>query len=142
EGVLTNLAHPVSVTVPPRLVTVGTPAKLIGTGDDVEPADVVAPPEATPPYSALGNGTAAAVGSRSALGELEQRFPFVVATLPGVESAQTVAVLSPERPVIVVARAGKVTRTELRGTVEICEQMGVPVAGIVLQPAGRDGRVA
>jgi hypothetical protein len=105
----------------------------------VEPGGVATLAEGRPGPQANGNG-ASAGGIRSALGDLEARYGFVAAALPGIEGPQTVAVLAPDRPVVVVARAGRVHRDALRRTVEACGRLGVPVAGIVLQQAVRGGR--
>lgn len=85
----------------------------------------------------------AAAPRHAALGVLEERYARVVAVLPGIEEPAAVSVLAPERPVVVAARAGRVTREELRDAVGVCRRMGVEVAGVVLHPAaGRRGRGA
>lgn len=93
-------------------------------------------------YHPAGDGGAAAP-RHAALEELEERYARVVAVLPGIEDPAAVSVLAPERPVVVAARAGRVTREELREAVGICRRLGVEVAGVVLHPpAGRRGRGA
>ncbi|HEV2146524.1 MAG TPA: hypothetical protein VGR37_03825, partial [Longimicrobiaceae bacterium] len=74
------------------------------------------------------------------LADLETRHGFVAAVLPQVESAPAVAVLAPERPVVVVVRAGEVERDSLQRAVEACERLGATVAGIVLQPPKKGRR--
>ncbi|MEW5927538.1 MAG: Wzz/FepE/Etk N-terminal domain-containing protein [Gemmatimonadota bacterium] len=131
EAMAADLTQPVTVA-PPRLAATVPAARVAETGG-------VATLEGRPGPQANGNG-ASAGGMRSALGDLEARYGFVAAALPGIEGPQTVAVLAPERPVVVVARAGRVHRDALRRTVEACERLGVPVAGVVLQPAAKRGR--
>ena len=138
EAMAADLTQPVQV-VPNRLATV-VPAPRTG-GGVVEPGGVATLAEGRPGPQANGNG-ASAGGMRSALVDLEARYGFVAAALPGIEGPQTVAVLAPDRPVVVVARAGRVHRDALRRTVEACERLGVPVAGVVLQPVGKRGRSA
>jgi Mrp family chromosome partitioning ATPase len=59
--------------------------------------------------------------------------------LPGLEQPYTVAALSPQRPVILVARAGEVTRAELQDALQALGRMGVTTAGVVLEDGGRSG---
>lgn len=140
EAMLADLTQPVGVAPGPR-IAVATAAPRLRAGGKV-PVDLVVEDEVLPIAPAGGNGASGA-GTRSVLTELEERFSFIAAILPGVESPQTVAVLSSERPVVVVARAGRVDRDDLRTAVEVFGRLGVPVAGIVLQPAlKRDSRGA
>ncbi|HEX8275568.1 MAG TPA: Wzz/FepE/Etk N-terminal domain-containing protein [Longimicrobiaceae bacterium] len=132
EAMAADLTQPVSVA-PPRL------AAVVPAARGAEAGGVATLAEGRPGPLANGNG-ASAGGMRSALGDLEARYGFVAAALPGIEGPQTVAVLAPERPVVVVARAGRVHRDALRRTVEACERLGVPVAGVVLQPAAKRAR--
>ncbi|CAN5267545.1 hypothetical protein BH20GEM2_BH20GEM2_05520 [soil metagenome] len=76
---------------------------------------------------------------RRTLTELENRFSLVVVALPGLEQPYTVAALSPQRPVILVARAGEVTRAELQDALQALGRMGVTTAGVVLEDGGRSG---
>lgn len=138
ESMAADLTQPVSVA-PPRLAAV-VPSVRVGV-PGVEPGGVATLAEGRPGPQANGNG-ASAGGMRSALGDLEARYGFVAAALPGIEGPQTVALLAPDRPVVVVARAGRVHRDALRRTVEACGRLGVPVAGVVIQPAGKRGRNA
>lgn len=138
EAMAADLTQPVAAA-PPRLAA-AVPASRVGAVV-VEPGGVATLAEGRPGPQANGTG-ASAGGMRSALGDLEARYAFVAAALPGIEGPQTVAVLAPDRPVVVVARAGRVHRDALRRTVEACERLGVPVAGVVLQPVGKRGRSA
>lgn len=141
EAMLADLAQPVSVAPAPR-IAVAAPAGRIGAAAGGTVDLVVEGEEVLSLTPASGNGAPGA-GARAVLTDLEERFAFVAVVLPGVESQQTVAVLSPERPVVVVAREGKVARDDLQTAVEVFRRMGVGVAGIVLQPAQkRDSRSA
>ena len=77
---------------------------------------------------------------RSAIEELEQRYSPVVTVLRGMEDPATAMLLSPERPVILVARVGEVTRSELRQAVRALEQIGVTTPGVVLHDGSGNGR--
>lgn len=134
EAMVADLTQPVSVA--PRLAAV-VPVVRAGGGSD---ADGVAAMSGSRPAGQVNGNGASPGGMRSVLDDLEGRFGFVAAALPGIEGPQTVAVLAPERPVVVVARAGRVRREALRRTVEACERLGVPVAGVVLQPEARRRR--
>ncbi len=138
EAMAVDLTQP--VTAAPNRLAAALPASRVGAAG-VEPGGVATLAEGRPGLQANGNG-ASVGGMRSALGDLEARYGFVAAALPGIEGPQTVAVLAPDRPVVVVARAGRVHRDALRRTVEACERLGVPVAGVVLQPVGKRGRSA
>ncbi|HET8655708.1 MAG TPA: GNVR domain-containing protein, partial [Longimicrobiaceae bacterium] len=88
-----------------------------------------------PVYHGSRNGGSGA-GARTALEELERRFSLVVAALPPLGHVSVTASLSAGRPVVAVATAGRVTRTELREMTGSLATAGIPLAGVVL----RDGR--
>lgn len=115
--------------IPPSRIPVGV---VVGEGAEGEDFSV---------YRAHENGGAAS-GPRAVLAELEQRFESVLAVLPGVASPAAIASFSPERPVVLVARAGRLTRAELQEAAEVCARLGSAVAAVVLQPASREGRGA
>jgi tyrosine-protein kinase Etk/Wzc len=107
---------------------VAVPARLGAVGARVEEQ-----------HHANGKG-APGTDYRAILGEMENRFEAVFAVLPGIDSPAAVAVLSPERPAVLVARARQVTRAELQEAVEVCARLGTPVVAVVLQPETRRGR--
>lgn len=57
---------------------------------------------------------------------------FVVVRVPGLSSDSTAAVLSHDRPVLLVASAGKVRRRVLTGAIDTLRRLDVPCAGVVL----------
>jgi tyrosine-protein kinase Etk/Wzc len=67
------------------------------------------------------------------LGELEDHSSLVVAALPPLQHPATAALLSPARPVVLVARAGKVRRSDIQSATAALPRLGVDVLGIVLQ---------
>lgn len=83
-----------------------------------------------------GDGTA---GLRRVLEQLEQRFSLVVVAVPGLQHPRTVSLFDAERPVMVVARAGAVTRPELQDAVEVFDRIGVRTAGVILVSQDADG---
>src|SRR5690606_27180879 len=77
---------------------------------------------------------------REAVHQLEQNVSLVVAELPALDHPYTTALLSPQRAVVLAARAGLVTRGELRDAADALERAGVPTAGIVLSQPERNGK--
>lgn len=88
-------------------------------------------------YQGRENG-GANPGIRAVLGELEHRFALVVTALPPLGESVTTALLTPDRPVVVVVRAGATSRSELRQTVTALDRFGVSVAGVIVHN-GSDG---
>ena len=72
-------------------------------------------------------------GLRHALDEMEQRFALVVAALPPLSAPATAALLDSERPVVLVARMGLTTKTELGDAVAALSRLGMQASGVVLQ---------
>lgn len=89
-------------------------------------------------YHGSQNG-ASRIGPRAALQELESRFGLVVAAVPHPGHTATTALLSTGRIVILVATAGRVTRTELQEQVTSLDRIGVRTASVVLQAVGTGG---
>ncbi|MDP9347855.1 MAG: Wzz/FepE/Etk N-terminal domain-containing protein [Gemmatimonadota bacterium] len=144
EAVLADLTQPGAIGSALRRASVGasTAPALVGTTDHVMFSEsAVSDGEGYSVYRMHENGNSRS-GHRSTVGELEQRFSLLIAALPSVENAAALSVLAPERPIILVGRSGQITRAELRDALEVCRRMGVPVMGIVLQPAGDGARVA
>lgn len=133
-GMVADLAHSVVVS-PPSRITVAPPVRVGGTGSGGA-ADF-----AGDSHSPASPNGASATAPRAVLEELEARHDFVAAILAGLDSPGTVSVMTPERPVVLVARAGRIDRAALQEAVGVCERLGVPVAGIVLQPP-KNGRRA
>ncbi|MEX2583390.1 MAG: Wzz/FepE/Etk N-terminal domain-containing protein [Gemmatimonadota bacterium] len=84
-------------------------------------------------------GAEAANRPRALLAHLEERFSFVVAVVPQIGHPAALSVITPERPVVLVARSSGVSRSQLSDAVETVERCGGRVAGIVLQPS-KNGR--
>lgn len=81
--------------------------------------------------------------ARAAVRQLETQLRLVIAEVPPLDHPITTALLSPERPVVLVGRLGGVTRSELRETIDGLARAGVPTMGIVLmssEPNARDQR--
>jgi uncharacterized protein involved in exopolysaccharide biosynthesis len=138
EAVLIDLSGPGAERVPGRIPT---RALAASTGDADASSLVLDLPSGAislPVYRGGANGERAVEGAHAMLAEVERRFDFAVAVLPGLDHPASVSVLSGERPVVLVARAGEVTRSQLRGTLSATERMGGTVVGVVLQPGKRD----
>jgi uncharacterized protein involved in exopolysaccharide biosynthesis len=86
-------------------------------------------------YRASANG-GSDIGVHAAVLELETRFSLVVVALPGIASSAAAALLGEGRTAVLVARAGRTRRAELRETVATLERIGINTAGVVLR---RDG---
>lgn len=80
-------------------------------------------------------------GFRTALDALESRFTRIVAVVPDVAGPAMASSAAADRPVVLVARAGRVSRGELVDAVGACGRLGARVVGVVLQGRGGDGRV-
>ncbi len=70
--------------------------------------------------------------------ELESYSSLVVVTLPPLEHHATAVLLSPSRPVVLVARAGKVRRSDLESATTALPRLDVKLLGIVLQNGAHD----
>lgn len=120
----------------------GSGTALVQPGE--EPATLLEPEgneknPGYPVYRRRANGAADPRGVRSALQELEQRFSLVVASVGGIGHASTAALLGRDRPVVLVARVGGVTRTELRDTVSALGRAGIVTSGVVLHNGSNGG---
>jgi uncharacterized protein involved in exopolysaccharide biosynthesis len=89
-------------------------------------------------YAASENGNAA-VPPRVAVEEMERQSSLVVAALPGLQAPATAALLSPERPVVLVVRSAEVVRPELEEAAGVLRRMGVRVVGVVVEGAHGNG---
>jgi uncharacterized protein involved in exopolysaccharide biosynthesis len=78
------------------------------------------------------NGRAEGAGARGTLGDLEARFATVIVALPPLEQAPTPALLAGERPVVLAARSGVTSRSDLRLASTALTRIGIRVAGVVL----------
>jgi hypothetical protein len=81
--------------------------------------------------------------ARRAVHQLESELRLVISEVPPLDHPITTALLSAERPVVLVGRLGGVTRSELRETIDGLVRAGVPTMGIVLlgsEPNGRGQR--
>lgn len=120
---------------------------LISSGNSVETAlptamsedNAVLLPEVVPhaagyvTYEPHMNGGSGSPGChRDALQDLEGRFSRVVAALPDAAGNVMVALVTRDRPVILVIEVGKVTREELAGELELLSRLGARVGGVVL----------
>jgi hypothetical protein len=99
--------------------------------------DLPAGPVNLPLYRA--GGAERANRDRMMLAHLEERFSPVVAVVPTLEKPVALSLLSADRPVLLVAMANHVTRSQLAEAVETVERFGGTVAGVVLCPI-RSGR--
>ena len=137
DAVLAELGR---ATAPVRLAPVGAvpePA-AVRNGDGADVGEPVEWKGRRPGHDRAAAG--ASGGGRALIRELEQKHSFVAAALPEVENPVAVSVMTPERPVVLVSRAGEVTRSELRDAIDVCGRMGSPVVGVVLQPPARRRR--
>ncbi len=96
---------------------------------------------ASPAYPVYGTSWEALEGGgvRPAVAELERECSLVVVALPALDHESTAALLSSERPVVIVARAGSVTRAELQDAVSTLRRVGINVSGVILQTEERSG---
>lgn len=84
-----------------------------------------------PVYRISENGNSGATPP-AVLHALQKRFGLAVVALAGPDEPSTVALLDPNRTVVLVVRAGRVLRSELEDAVDLFARVGVQVAGIVL----------
>jgi tyrosine-protein kinase Etk/Wzc len=77
---------------------------------------------------------------RAMLAHLEERFSPVIAVVPRLDKPVALSLLSGDRPVLLVAGANHVTRSQLTEAVETVERFGGTVAGVVLCPNGNGRR--
>lgn len=85
------------------------------------------------------NGDRAPLALQGAVRELEERFDRVVVAVPELDSPAAVALLSPERAVVLTGRRG-LERAALQEAVRGLQRLGCVVAGIVLQDPPRGER--
>jgi uncharacterized protein involved in exopolysaccharide biosynthesis len=78
---------------------------------------------------------------RSAMEDLERRFGFVIGVLPSLNHPVAVALLGPGRSAVLLVPAGSADREELGEAVREISRMGARPAGVVLYPAGSNGRI-
>ena len=86
----------------------------------------------------LGDG-ARVGGAWPALRQLEQSHGVVIAPVPGLADPRTAALLEESRPVLFVARSGRLARRDLLAAVETLHRLGIPCSGVVLHGADADG---
>jgi Mrp family chromosome partitioning ATPase len=81
-----------------------------------------------PIFGDPGNGSVQAL-----LDDLERDFSLVVIALPTIDQPRAIGALSPERPVVIVVRPGKVSRGELQEAVISLQQAGITTLGVILE---------
>ncbi len=69
---------------------------------------------------------------RNSMQLLEERFDFVVAALPKVDSSIATALLMPPRGAVLVLVAKKTTRSELRRNIALLRGLEIPILGAVV----------
>ncbi len=77
-------------------------------------------------------GARAPTELRAVVEDMERRYDLVVVSLGALDAPAAVALLSPERRVVLVARAGEALRNQLHASVADLRQAGVDTAGVVL----------
>lgn len=70
---------------------------------------------------------------RKGLRELEAQQQLAVVALPPLPALSSTALLSRERPVVIVAAAGRTTKAELAGVVAALHRLGLDASGVVLE---------
>lgn len=129
EAVLADLTDGGGVPVAPSVPAVAGVAEGAGSSMVVDlPTGAVR----LPLYR--GGGGEFARQQRAMLAHLEERFPLVVAVVAGIDEPATLSIVTPDRPVVLVAGSSEVTREELRRSVQAVERFGGTVAGVVLRP--------
>jgi uncharacterized protein involved in exopolysaccharide biosynthesis len=78
--------------------------------------------------SGVGNG----FDANAAIARLEETHDLVIVHLPELSSRVAGAVLSPNRPVLLVAPSRRIERSSLQGAVDLLRRVGAPCAGVVL----------
>lgn len=146
--VLADLRHISAASEP-----VGKRADLLpATSGEIDPSSLhldtgSAGGNGYPVYRISENGNAGATPP-AVLHALQKRFGLAVVALAGPDEPSTVALLDPNRTVVLVVRAGRVLRSEVEDAVELFARVGVQVAGIVLdegngtRPTRRSGAPA
>ena len=76
---------------------------------------------------------------RSAIRQLEQDHSVVIVPVPPLDDPRTAAVLEEGRPVLFVARPGRLARRDLVAAVGTLRRLGVPCSGVVLHRSAADG---
>lgn len=79
-----------------------------------------------------GSAPVARDGASEMITRAESESSFVVVRLGGLSTVSTAAILSHDRPVLVVASAGRVRRSALEACLETLRRLDVPCAGVVL----------
>lgn len=88
----------------------------------------------------LTSGDGARVGRAwPMIRQLEQTHGVVIAPVPGLSDPRTAALLEETRPVLFVARSGRLARRDLLAAVETLHRLGIPCSGVVLHGADADG---
>jgi uncharacterized protein involved in exopolysaccharide biosynthesis len=108
---------------------------LPATADQPE---IVSSPAGADYHLFRSNGRGARVQPRLLVEQLEARFSRVIVAASPVGGITSAALLSHERPVLLVADTSRTRRRELREAVESLERLDVPVVGVVLLDARRD----
>lgn len=112
------------------------PVPVAGTLPAVPRTDVALVPDSRNAgylvYSGGRNGSTPAA-ARDAVAELESRFELVIVALPPLDQPPTLALIVPPRSAVLVARAGKVRRSELREAVATLRRLNVQPLGVVLE---------
>jgi uncharacterized protein involved in exopolysaccharide biosynthesis len=85
------------------------------------------------PLTPTVNGNGLAVGPM--IDQLESQYSMVVVHLPGLATDATLAALRNNRPVLLVAPAGRVSRARLEAAVQMLQRLQVPCAGVVIGDA-------
>ena len=103
-------------------------------------ASTAADREMTVAVADQATGEAARGGSiRPAIRALEADHSVVFAPVPRLDDLRTAALLDETRPVLFVARAGRLARRELVAAVDTLRRLGVPCSGVVLHGPEADG---
>ena len=84
-----------------------------------------------------GSDGSAAQSINALIDSAEEASSLVLVRLPGFASEVTAAVLNSSRPVLLVAREGRVNRRALVGAAETLKRLNVPCAGVVLVDSPR-----
>ena len=71
-------------------------------------------------------------GVRETMQQLEERFDFVVAALPTIDSRISTALLLPPRTAVLVVRAKTTQRADLRKNIELLRGLEIPILGAVV----------
>ena len=78
-------------------------------------------------------------GAVPAIRKLEEAHQLVIAEAPGLGDSRTAALLEPSRPVLFVARAGRLARRDLIAAVQTLRRLEIPCSGVVLHGPTANG---